>query len=83
MKTKTRTFFTRSWKTTACGIAIGTGQFLVLAPMAHLRGVGPWVGGDNRHAYMVAGVFITVIASILLGVASRDHDVSSEQAGSP
>lgn len=73
-----RTFLTRSWKTTLCGALIGAGQFLVLAPVAQLRFVGPWVNGDNRHAYMVAGVLLTVLASTLLGLACRDHNVRSE-----
>lgn len=73
-------YVTTSYKTTLCGLLIGAGQFLVLAPVAQLRGIGSWVNGDNRHIYMVAGVILATLASVALGIVCRDHDVSSEQA---
>ena len=75
-----KSFFTRSWKTTLCGLGMGAGNFLVLAPVANIRCLGSWINGDARHSYMVAGVVVVVASCVLLGIVSRDHNVSSEQA---
>jgi len=64
-----KTHITKSWKTSTCGVLIGIGQFLVLAPLANVRWLGNWTNGDNRHAYMCAGVVLAVAGCTLL--ASR------------
>lgn len=70
-----KTFITKSWKTTLCGVGIATGLGLMGAPL-----IG-WVNCDHRHAFMVCGWFICVGSALLLGIACRDHNVTSEQAG--
>lgn len=75
-----KNFLIASWKTTFAGLVIAAGQVLVLAPLAHFRALGPWVNGDSRHDYMVAGVILAALGSVLLGIVSRDHNVSTEKA---
>jgi hypothetical protein len=81
MGSEMKSFFTRSWKTTLWGFVIAIGQYLVLAPLANVRWLGDWTNGDNRHLIMRIGVAVAVAGCVLLGISSRDHNVSSEKAG--
>lgn len=55
-----------SWKTTVAGIMLGFGTPLSTA---------------GEGIYKTVGVILAAVGGLLLGLAARDNDVTSESAG--
>lgn len=56
----------KSWKTTVGGVLLGIGT-----PLA----------GAGEGIYKTIGLILATIGGVLVGVAARDNNVSSEAAG--